>query len=322
MDFKANFVLRPQPPIKVPPGPPSRVPLGPLVSLPGTWIGTGFNAIWRPVNVNVFPPVSGIPPDHFLELNLTNDQIAFTQIPGTIPNRGSVQPDISMVGMTYLQQISDANTAAGLHVEPGIWATVPPTSNPREAQTVMRMASIPHGTTLLAQGTGTTAQGAPAIPAIDIHPFTPGLPSNTQIFPEETLSTPADQRSPPSQLAGITQSMVDDPNSVLRTAIQNTAILTTTTVTVSSNSTLPLTGGGVENSTFLQGAPQQGPNGTSNGQSVLVTATFWIETLADGDPLRGIPHTQQLQYTQTVVLNFNNLMWPHVTVGTLVKQRA
>ena len=27
----------------------------------------------------------------------------------------------------------------------------------------------------------------------------------------------------------------------------------------------------------------------------------------------------QLQYSQSVLLNFNGLSWPHVTVGTLVK---
>ena len=36
--------------------------------------------------------------------------------------------------------------------------------------------------------------------------------------------------------------------------------------------------------------------------------------LADGR----IKH--QLQYTQTVLLNFNGLSWPHVSVATLIKQ--
>jgi hypothetical protein len=45
-------------------------------------------------------------------------------------------------------------------------------------------------------------------------------------------------------------------------------------------------------------------------------SVFWIEEvkLADGS-------TQlQLQYTQRVLLNFNGLSWPHVSVGTLVKK--
>jgi hypothetical protein len=55
--------------------------------------------------------------DRFLELNVTSDQIEFTAISGEIPNRGLLQPDINMFGLTYLQQISDANLKAGLHIE-------------------------------------------------------------------------------------------------------------------------------------------------------------------------------------------------------------
>ena len=43
--------------------------------------------------------------------------------------------------------------------------------------------------------------------------------------------------------------------------------------------------------------------------------TFWIETVK-----RGNGTFLQLQYTQTVLLNFLGLSWPHVTVATLVKR--
>jgi len=46
-------------------------------------------------------------------------------------------------------------------------------------------------------------------------------------------------------------------------------------------------------------------------------ATFWIETVAGTG---GQPDFLQLQYTQLVQLDFNNLTWPHVTVATLRKQ--
>jgi hypothetical protein len=42
-------------------------------------------------------------------------------------------------------------------------------------------------------------------------------------------------------------------------------------------------------------------------------ATFSLETL------RGDPGPRQLQYSQTVLLNFNGLSWPHITVATLHK---
>jgi hypothetical protein len=36
-------------------------------------------------------------------------------------------------------------------------------------------------------------------------------------------------------------------------------------------------------------------------------------------PTDGKPAFLQLQYTQTVLLNFNGLSWPHVSVATLRK---
>ena len=77
-------------------------PLGLLGPLTGTWKGQGFNQIFRPQQ-----PATGS--DNFLELNLTNETLEFTEIPGEIPNRGFAQGDISLFGMTYLQQVSDAN---------------------------------------------------------------------------------------------------------------------------------------------------------------------------------------------------------------------
>lgn len=134
--------------------------LGPLKNLVGEWSGTGFNVIWRPNNT------SGS--DHFLEINLTNETLEFIEIPGDIPNRGLFQGDISIRGLRYLQQIQDRITNQGLHIEPGLWALVPSTNNPLEPQTVVRMASIPHGTSLLAQGTVSNSTGGPTIPTVRV----------------------------------------------------------------------------------------------------------------------------------------------------------
>ena len=120
-------------------------PLGALAGLLGTWKGHGFNAIWRPHH-----PAGQ--QDRFLELNETDETLVFTRINGPIPNRGLAMADITMSGLTYMQQISESSTGAGLHIEPGIWAAVPATSDPSEPASVVRMASIPHGTVILAQG--------------------------------------------------------------------------------------------------------------------------------------------------------------------------
>lgn len=302
MILRDDFVFRPLPALKDVIHFPFPIPnpLGPLAALGGEWGGKGFNMIWRPNNT----PGQ----DRFLELNLTEESINFSAISGAIPNRGLLQPDINMFGLTYLQQISDANLDAGLHIEPGIWAVVPTTIDPAEVATVVRMASIPHGTTILGQGTATTTAGPPVIPNTNILPFLIGSPPSVIHFPEQNLATPTAFRSPPPQLVGITQAMVDNPNSVLQAAIAGQTILSTTTLHVSTRPSAPLVGGGTANTAFLAGAAH-GPNAVS----AEVSATFWIETV------QGTPNFLQLQYTQLVLLNFNGLSWPHITVATLKK---
>ena len=278
-------------------------PLGPLQDLPGTWVGKGFNVIWRPFNQP--------PQDRFLELDPTDETLQFENINGTIPNRGLLQADINMFGLTYLQQIKNSNLNAGLHIEPGIWAVVPETTNPAEPPTVVRMASIPHGTTMLAQGVATLTSGPPAIPDNNVTPFS--ISSNASInFPEVNLALPTEFRSPPAALAGITQAMVDNPNSVLQAAIAGQIITHTTTLKVSSMPSDPVLGGGTANTAFLQGTSKAGPN----AQAVEVDATFWIESVKGEG---GAPDFLQLQYSQLVILNFNGVSWPHVSVATLRK---
>ena len=303
----------PVPPAPVHPAPPAPVPpasvapvqsatsLGALQALIGTWQGTGFNVIWRPNNAPGH--------DHFLELNSTKETIEFVEIPGDIPNRGLLQGDISMRGLRYLQQIQDATTGGGLHIEPGLWAIVPATTNPLEPETVVRMASIPHGTAMLAQGLAKPAPGGPVIPPVSITPFVIAVPTQPVPFPETNLALASPFRSPPAQVAGITQAMVDNPNALLVSAIKGQTIRSTTQIVISSAPS-PVLGGGVANTAFLIGGTS-GPN----AQAALVSATFWIETIEEP----GQPDVLQVQYSQTIMLNFAGLSWPHVSVATLRK---
>lgn len=316
MDLATGFTFGPAtptptgPPLPLPlplPGPadpgaptPSAVDpnadLGLLEKLQGQWKGTGFNAIWRP---------SSVTQDRFLELNVTEETLEFTRIPGNIPNRGLLQADLFMTGLRYLQQISDANLHAGLHIEPGLWLSIPATTNPPVQASVARLASIPHGTTIVAQGGAFSVAGPPRINPVDLNPFPIGNPGGNFTFPEQNLASVSVFRTPPAGLVGITQAMVDDPNSVLTSAISGQTITETIVLQVTTSAT-PILGGGTANTAFLAGSTD-GPN----ADAALVTATFWIETV-DGAPM-------QLQYTQTVLLNFNTLSWPHVTVATLHK---
>jgi hypothetical protein len=145
--------------------------LGLLKELVGTWKGTGFNLVARPFfgDATAAPPEP--PANLFLELNLTEETLAFTPISSAIPNRGTFQPDITLYGLTYLQKISDATTGGALHIEPGIWITTtdtlsaPPVVPPPDGQIIARMGSIPHGNALLAGGAATRFSGIPVVGA-------------------------------------------------------------------------------------------------------------------------------------------------------------
>ena len=292
---------------------------GPLSLLEGVWKGKGFNTIWRPH----FP---SDPQAEFLELNMTNETLAFTKIDGAIPNRGLLNDDINMVGLTYMQQIAQTDDGAGLHIEPGIWALVPATDDPKVEQTVVRMGSIPHGTVILAQGTAFTVPSGPRIDDNNIIPFCIGAtpPPNSDFdkakdgdFEELDLSRPVENRF---VSRGVTQDMVMNPNLVLKKAIEGQTI-TSTTVLIVSTTHDNTPGGGTANTAFLEDGtkPPGCPPCVSfgNANAALVDAIFWIETVAGED---GEPGNLQLQYTQLVQLDFHGLRWPHVTVATLTKQ--
>jgi hypothetical protein len=318
MNLNPGFSYQPTTPAvpTTPPGAPSTPPsttppsvpppqLGALAGLIGNWAGSGFNAIWRPNQ-----PATGS--DRFLELNLTTEILEFDPIPGKIPNRGLLQGDLFMAGLRYLQQISDSNVIdpatnrnAGLHIEPGLWLSIPATTDPIIPASVARLASIPHGTTIVAQGLMQTAAGAPTINPVSITPFKIGNPQSPVTFPEQTLTSSTSFRTTVPGLNGISQAMLDNPNSVLTQATAGISVATTTTLTVSSVGT-PILGGGTANTAFLQGGPD-GPN----ADAARVDSTFWLMTT------QGSPQPDLLQYSQVVLLNFNGLSWPHVTVGTL-----
>jgi len=148
------------------PAPPApQVPtLGPLSAFTGTWHGHGFNQIFRPDLGSPTKLPIPVRSDNLLELNLVSQTLSFTRPIGTVPNRGETTPDIFLNGVGYLLTVSDITNPAkpiGIHFEPGVWMNVPATTDPPEGNTLVRMASIPHGTTLNAQGTFRTFSGPP-----------------------------------------------------------------------------------------------------------------------------------------------------------------
>jgi hypothetical protein len=344
-------------------------PLGPLTAFTGNWIGSGFNTIFRPFGRLAadacLQSADGLN-DAVLELNITSETMSFAPNLGSIPNRGFYrdpprcdQKDIYLNGVPYLQTINDITTLPprGIHFEPGIWLYVPATTVPRGGGTLARMASIPHGATLNAQGAFKTGCGKPVIHAVKIRPAGLSAPSFPNLIADNqhTFRLPQDLTSFIAE-GTITQAMLDDPNTVLRRQIANQSIRETITIEITTAPSAPLVGGGLTNIAFLRGDDKNGPN----AEAVRMDAQFFIETVMyrvavppinAGDaplvlspvqtdpPVPLVPKfsvsipfvegkrfaggtitvcTTQIQYSQKVLLHFNEINWPHVSVASLV----
>ncbi|CAB3750842.1 heme-binding protein [Paraburkholderia humisilvae] len=282
--------------------------LGLLAALAGRWSGSGFNLISLP-DFDSTPPSTGDKPFRTL-LSATHETLEFTPIGAHVPNRGSQlqsnpadgQPDITIFGLRYLQRINDADSHEPLHIENGFWLNVPASKIPKEDASVVRQGSIPHGSSILAQGNAfLSPNGKPAFATLDSTPQRnpPGAALGSAYL--EPLASAV----LPARIAN--KDAVKNPNGVLSDAIKpfSDHLKRTTVITVSSRNA-----GGVLNIPFLQ-------NPTSNNAAATsVEATFWIETVQPDDG----PSFEVLQYSQTVTLNFLGIDWPHISVATLFRQ--
>ncbi|KAL9086251.1 MAG: hypothetical protein Q9159_004257 [Coniocarpon cinnabarinum] len=295
----------PDPPAPTPADP--APPLGVLSAFTGTFVGRGLNLIFRPNSAapttTTFPspipaPQAPNPPnENVLEINLTTETLSFSKPLGSVPNRGlEAQNDIFLNGVPYIQAVNDVTNpatgkadgpASGIHFEPGLFMHVPATKNdPVIGESISRMASIPHGTTINAQGLAPAApfQGAPQIAKVDITPFVVANPANLVRFAAQTAASTNTPRLPQdlSQFIAngtITQAILDDPNTVLRDANKGKDIRNTTVFTLSTNPSAPFLNGGTANIDFLQGGvgPQsQGPNASA----VQMSSIFWINAVS------------------------------------------
>ena len=290
---------RPQPPF-------------PLAHFQGSYAGNGFNLIWRPrakdddtkFPIQVDPAQ---PDDNILQLNLTTEQLTFGETIGAIPNRGlkfdtQAQQTIFLEGFPYLQTVQDVtNPDSGLgdnliptdiHFEPGMFLAVPECrDNPKNGASVVRMASIPHGTTINAQGLSPAynshsscgyggTSGPPDFDArenmvdstphifndfngrLKPNPFEKSMTVNAEPMDEKN-TTDAPARIPQdlsmfNKAGTITTEIIRNPNLVLKKAIKGLKIIETTTFSLATGpSKTPggavLNGGGTANISFLTG---------------------------------------------------------------------
>lgn len=298
---------------------------GILAKLPGRWVGQGFNLIARP-NLQG-QAASAANPVFFLELNATSETLEFTAIGGDIPNRGTIEPTAELHAVHYLQSVTDVVAMTAIHKEPGLWVHVPETAEGKE--TYVRQATIPHGDSLLAQSTFfTTVNGGPIIAPVNSFPFPiadpiPGLnadPANP-LGPPYTdpyinpVEGPNGNAFPAVALpAGLVPAAtIKDPTEVLRAQKANQAFISTDVIEIS---TTPAPSG-ILNIPFVE----------KNANAVQMDAIFWVETVSrDPDVNANNPNQDlksqfyQLQYVQRVVLDFDNVHWPHISVATLIKE--
>jgi hypothetical protein len=294
------------PPINTRPGLPfaaAEEGLGLLADLAGTWVGTGFTLISLP-DFDSRPPSTG-PAPFRLKLNATVEILELDPIGGVVPNRGSTgQLDIKISGLRYLQRVSDAVTNEALHIEPGLWLNVGATAVPTGRPTVVRQGTIPHGNSLLALGEPPTpVNSGPRIDPVD------STPTKNPDFPPPLGPAYLAPFDNPPLPPGFTLPMVKNPNLALLAAISGQNI--TRTVVLPISTAAPAGGpatrvGGIVNMPF----------DVSNANATRLDAIFWIETV---EQVNGSSFLQ-LQYTQTVTLNFLGIDWPHISVATLVKQ--
>lgn len=278
--------------------------LGLLSELPGTWVGSGFNVISLPVFPRAGDSVFRV------KVSATEETLAFRTIGGPIPNRGFTEPDIHFLGLHYLQQVSDAANDSGMHLEPGLWLNMPlpgePPSDDPTKRLIIRQGTIPHGDSILALSTALLDIAAP--PQIAVENSLPIKSGSDRPFAREDgyVKGPFDAAAQAMKtIPGIPAEALFDPNLVLKETIARQKITNTKVIVISTKGAQ---NSGVSNAPFV----------VKNASAVSLDAIFWIETIDQQIP--GADPILQLQYTQRVILDFDGVHWPHISVATLVKQ--
>jgi hypothetical protein len=290
-----------------------------------------------------------------LLMNQYDEELVFTFIDDKVPNRGLLRADASdpgqfdqeVVTLDYQQSITQIgaedvprSTVAGgaglpIHHEPGLWlyernlrVKDDQMIGDRVSQlelNVARLASIPHGNSILAIGTHEQFEGMPEIPKMS------GLPSGRF---EDVSSPDYDFRDPlnPDPYLAPYKHYIDNPfmgdagsvpgfpgfspadmNAILRFANQGVDIEETRVLTVDT--------------THKSGGIRNLPFSVREAEPVTMKSTFWIQrlrSLKEGDPPQF-----RLQYSQVVMLQFFRpredgspglAIWPHISIATLTKE--
>ncbi len=301
--------------------------LGPLKLLPGKWKnlpnlpGRGWNMIALPF---VAPAGDGFPFNYRLLVNQYNEELEFTLVDKAVPNRGvrlnlgpAANTDQFLVTLDYQQQITQIAAddfpksgkagvgGLGIHHEPGLWLHM--TNEITDSLNIARLASIPHGDSVLALGQSSEHPGAPSI--FDIN----GLPIGVDQDLDNPYLAPYKHFND-NLFQGLFNPVT--PNALLEAANQGVEIERTTVLDV--DTTRPT--GGISNIPFI----------VRQANATVMRSTFWIQELKEKDGY-GNPKLR-LQYSQLVLLDFfprvdglppgccpGRIQWPHVSINTMEK---
>jgi hypothetical protein len=300
--------------------------LGPLAPLPGTWksAGLGWNMIALP-----FAAPAGAP--FRLLLNQFDETLVFTLVDKAVPNRGisDDKPPLEMDQLTVtldyeqvVHQISATDLPVSgkagspnlaIHHEPGLWLFM--TNHTDGDIDVGRLASVPHGNSVLALGTSDVIEKPDPTKLI---PQISGLPIN---IPNSDIDDPANLYLAPYRAfhsqpfkgtvaaPGFPGFDPVDPSALLRLAVSNLKIARTTVLNVDTT----VQSAGITNIPFIK----------RQADAQRMVSTFWIHELEDLDAA-GNPR-MVLQYLQDVSLDFlpspkgGLIRWPHISINTLQK---
>ncbi|MGC4097798.1 MAG: heme-binding protein [Nitrospira sp.] len=324
--------------------------LGPLKLLPGKWVnvfdlekpegggplpGRGWNMIALPF-VDSREGDDRFPFNYRLLLHRYNEELEFVLVDKAVPNRGvrlnlgpAANTDQFLVALDYQQRIrqiiGDDFPKSGLagspkdviHHEPGLWLHM--TNRVTEGFNIARLATIPHGDSVLALGRSSEHSGVQSIPDIT------GLPTGV----DQDLGEAGKKEKPGNPYLAPYKHFNENlfqgvfnpvsPNDLLEKAnlqfeSEGGTIIRTTVLDV--DSTHPT--GGIVNIPFV----------VRQANATVMKSTFWIQEVIDKDKKPKL----RLQYSQLVMLDFFKraddlppgccpglIQWPHVSINTLEK---
>lgn len=327
----------------VKPAEPGDDDLGPLMLLPGKWKtqDRGWNMIALPFDTNDRRNFRVL-------MNQYREELNFTLVDKGVPNRGIgrengevVENDQRLVTLDYEQvihqirvdedppsdgqagkecEIGDPNEKClAIHHEPGLWLYI--TNFNTDDIDIARLATVPHGNSVLALGTADSKKGPPEIPDLNGLPI--GGPDGGDINHGYLASYKKFEDEPfKGTLNGVDTFPGFFPTNLNRILqfvheINGPKVLKTTILHVDTT----LDKAGIVNIPFIE----------RQADATEMKSTFWIQELDEQDK-----HGNQklrLQYSQLIFLDFFErpdgstnpdgsprlIRWPHVSINTLDK---